>query len=178
MDQKHYLFYQKQSIGTFWKNSFPLEKFFLISFLLFSLFMAGGFVYITLRSPDPAVAAPLLASVWLFLFPGMTFFCHRAIKSYWVIFQEHTVFRHGSYGYLAQKKIISYEKAAYILTGNLPPFLTPGNTGSSDWYHKKFGNYINVLDRNKSCLFTVRYSEHVLNLLLEKCSHAQVITVE
>ena len=39
MDQKHYLFYQKQSIGTFWKNSFHLEKFFLICFLLFSLFM-------------------------------------------------------------------------------------------------------------------------------------------
>ncbi len=80
---------QKQSIGTFWKNSFHLEKFFLICFLLFSLFMAGGFIYITFCSTDPAVAAPLLASVWLFLFPGMTFFCHRTVKSYWVFFQEH-----------------------------------------------------------------------------------------
>ena len=119
MDQKHYLFYQKQSIGTFWKNSFHLEKFFLICFLLFSLFMAGGFIYITFCSTDPAVAAPLLASVWLFLFPGMTFFCHRTVKSYWVFFQEHTVLRHGSYGYFTQKKIIPYEKATYILIGNL-----------------------------------------------------------
>ena len=140
--------------------------------------MAGGFIYITFCSTDPAVVAPLLASVWLFLFPGMTFFCHRTVKSYWVFFQEHTVLRHGNYGYFTQKKIIPYEKATYILIGNLPPFLTPGNTNSSDWYHKKFGNYINVLDQNKSCLFTVRYSESILKLLLEKCSNAHVITVE
>ena len=28
MDQKHYLFYQKQSIGTFWKTVFILKNFF------------------------------------------------------------------------------------------------------------------------------------------------------
>lgn len=34
------------------------------------------------------------------------------------------------------------------------------------------------MDQNKSCLFTVRYSESILKLLLEKCSNAHVITVE
>lgn len=34
------------------------------------------------------------------------------------------------------------------------------------------------MDQNQSCLFTVRYSEPILKLLLEKCSNAHVITVE
>lgn len=34
------------------------------------------------------------------------------------------------------------------------------------------------MEQNKLCLFTVRYSESILKLLLEKCSNAHVTTVE
>lgn len=178
MEQKHYLFYQKQSLSTFWKNSLYAEKFFLISWILFSLFWAGSSVYLTFCSTNPTIAAPLFASIWLFCFPGMTFFCHHISKSYWIVFEEHSILRHGNYQIPTYQKRIPYEQAAYILIGDLPPFLIPGRTSSSDWYHKKFGNYINVLDQQKKCLFTVRYSEPVLDLLCEKCKNAQVITVK
>ena len=84
---------------------------------------------------------------------------------------------HGFYGQLKQKKKISYDQAAYILTGEAEPFVTP-RPNLGPWYHRKFGDYLNVLDAQKHCLFTVRYSQENLNLLMEKCIHAQLMDIQ
>lgn len=75
------------------------------------------------------------------------------------------------------EKKISYDEAAYILTGEAEPFVTP-RPNLGPWYHRKFGDYLNVLDAQKHCLFTVRYSQENLNLLMEKCIHAQLMDIQ
>ena len=115
--------------------------------------------------------------VWVLIFPGVLWISHRLMKAYWVIFKKEEVLRHGFYGQLKQKKKISYDEAAYILTGEAEPFVTP-RPNLGPWYHRKFGDYLNVLDAQKHCLFTVRYSQENLNLLMEKCIHAQLMDIQ
>lgn len=177
MQEKQCLFYEKQSLGEFWKNSMLAEKIFLVCWSINAVLMAIIFAVLISMSTDRETAVVLFTLSWVLLFPGLLWISHRSVKGFWVILGNEDVLRHGFYGTLKQRKKIRYEEVAYILTGELEPFVTP-RPNLGPWYHRKFGNYLNVLDAQKNCLFTVRYSKENLNLLMEKCIHAQLMDIE
>lgn len=177
MQEKQYLFYEKQSLAAFWKTSMLPEKIFLVCWSINAVLMAIIFAVLTPMATDRGTAIFIFTLVWVLIFPGVLWISHRLMKAYWVIFKKEEVLRHGFYGQLKQKKKISYDEAAYILTGEAEPFVTP-RPNLGPWYHRKFGDYLNVLDAQKHCLFTVRYSQENLNLLMEKCIHAQLMDIQ
>lgn len=177
MQEKQYLFYEKQSLAAFWKNSMLAEKIFLVCWSINAVLMAIIFAVLIPMSRDRGIAFVLFTLIWVFLFPGILWISHRLVKGFWVILRKEDVLRHGFYGKLKQRKKIRYEEAAYILIGEAEPFVTP-RPSLGPWYHRKFGNYMNVLDAQKNCLFALRYSEQNLKLLMEKCIHAQLMDIE
>ena len=177
MQEKQYLFYEKQSLAAFWKNGMLAEKIFLVCWSINAVLMAIIFAVLIHVATDKETAIFMFTLGWVLLFPGVLWISHRLVKDYWVIFKKEEVLRHGFYGQRKQKKKIFYDEAAYILTGDAEPFVTP-RPNLGPWYHRKFGNYLNVLDAQKNCLFTVRYSQENLNLLMEKCIHAQLMDIK
>ena len=133
MQEKQYLFYEKQSLAAFWKTSMLAEKIFLVCWSINAVLMAIIFAVLTPMATDRGTAIFIFTLVWVLIFPGVLWISHRLVKAYWVIFKKKEVLRHGFYGQLKQKKKISYDEAAYILTGEAEPFVTP-RPNLGPWY--------------------------------------------
>ncbi|MDD2981172.1 MAG: hypothetical protein PHN80_14545 [Hespellia sp.] len=173
MNKKYYLFYEKNDFRTFFetlceKCSF-LEKTFLSFLCGFAFFIFILFAVITILATDKLYACLLLSIVWLFLFPGLLLCSCWVEKSFWVMPCDTYVLRHGDC--LVSQKT-SYDEVKYIVVGNTEPAIVPRRT-SSKWYHQKYGDYINAFSEKQKILFTMRYSESVTKILLDKCIHAE-----
>ena len=111
MQEKQYLFYEKQSLAAFWKTSMLAEKIFLVCWSINAVLMAIIFAVLTPMATDRETAIFIFTLVWVLIFPGVLWISHRLVKAYWVIFKKKEVLRHGFYGQLKQKKKISYDEA-------------------------------------------------------------------
>lgn len=172
MKEKHYLFYEKKPLKEKWRELPLTDKFayIVLGIMELGLFLAGILMFL----------ANILASMILIFFcPFMFVVCFYMLKMYYVIFEEDYVYRGGSIWGAAYKKHIAYEKVCYIIVGDAGPMIYPRPNGTSnpEYYHKRFGNYINVLGVERNILFTVRYSNEIEEYLKFKCPQAQVIDI-
>ncbi|EGG82240.1 hypothetical protein HMPREF9477_01249 [Lachnospiraceae bacterium 2_1_46FAA] len=171
---KHYLFWKKQSVREFWENELLAEKVFVIVYCIIALLFGGMFIVCIWSTDNKLSAGILLGACWIFIFLGIPFLTHTGEKSYWVIFEDTFVLRRGNCkGYSHIEKIF-YKEAKYLVIGSVDPYISPRMV-SPKWYHKKWGNYINVVSSDKKALFSVRYSEEMLKMLQKKCINAHVV---
>ena len=77
MHEKQYLFYEKQSLGEFWKNSMLAEKIFLICWSINAVLMAIIFAVLISMSTDRETAVVLFTLSWVLLFPGLLWISRR-----------------------------------------------------------------------------------------------------
>ena len=176
MNKRLYLFYQRITLKKFLKSSTLAEKILFVFWSAAALMMGVLFVAITVQVSDKLYVGILFLAVWLFIFPGLLFCAQNIEKSYWVELKENYVIRHGDYRASRKIEKIFYEQVKYIVIGSPHPFITPWRT-STKHYHKKYGDYINVTDKNNEVLFVVRYSEKTLDILKQKCIYANVVNV-
>lgn len=169
---KNYLFYEKITIRDSWKKDVYRKKF--ISYCVIALLTLCFFVACTLYSLNRLYAGLLFGTVWLFLFFGIPFIGYAVSQSYWIVLEKSYVLLHGSFNKHIAKKKIFYEEVGYIIIGNVEPCIAPRGT-IGEYYHKKFGDYINALSPQKDVLFTVRFSEETFEFLQKKCINAKII---
>lgn len=174
MNERLYLFYQRITLKNFLKGGTLIEKVLFILWGITALMMGTLFIVITVQASDKLYIGILLLAVWLLIFPGLLLCAQSIEKSYWVEFKENYAIRHGDYRASRKIEKIFYEQAKYIVIGSPYPFVTPWRV-STKHYHKKYGNYINVTDKNNKILFSVRYSEETLDIVKQKCIYANVI---
>lgn len=180
MNGKFYLFYEEGTLREILKKLSIIEKFFLIIWSVFAVFMLAIFVSIVfLATGDKLYVAILLSCIWLALFPGLFFASRVFDKSFYVSFEADCAVIHGKpwKGRIRIKKRSFYAEARYVITGNAAPFLVPYRTDPK-YYHWKFGNYINVVDENERVLFIVRYSKEMEQFLQKKCLNAEVVDIK
>ena len=132
------------------------------------------FVACTLWSLNRLYAGLLFGTTWLFLFLGIPFIAYVSNKSYWIVLGKNYVLLHGTFRQHIAKKKIFYEEVGYIIIGNVEPCIVLLRT-IGEWYHKKFGDYINALSPQKDVLFTVRFSEETFEFLQKKSINAKIL---
>ena len=71
MQEKQCLFYEKQSLGEFWKNSMLAEKIFLVCWSINAVLMAIIFAVLISMSTDRETAVVLFTLSWVLLVPGL-----------------------------------------------------------------------------------------------------------
>ena len=71
MQEKQYLFYEKQSLAAFWKTSMLAEKIFLVCWSINAVLMAIIFAVLTPMATDRGTAIFIFTLVWVLIFPGV-----------------------------------------------------------------------------------------------------------
>ena len=158
---KIYLYYNGQKM---WNELSRITKVLLLLFWL--LFIILGFVFF---KKNLNLAIVLICTAFVF-WPGILFAIKWNIKSNYYIYKEEYIYLHMSTPKLKSTKI-RYEDIKFIEVGEprIVPIANSVALFSRAECVKRFGNYINLYDSNRSYLGTILFRNEDEELLKTRC---------
>ncbi len=158
---KIYLYYNGQKM---WDELSAITK--LLLLLGWAFFIIIGFIFL---KTNPSLAIVLICTAFVFL-PGILFAIKWNIKSNYYIYREEYIYLHMSTPKLKSAKI-RYDDIQFIEVGEprIVPIANSVSLFSRAECVKRFGNYINLYDSNRSYLGIILFRNEDEELLKTRC---------
>ena len=162
---KQYLFYDEKREKTIFQNKinwlFGIFAVFMFS-LAFVVIMKDSFVFL------------LLVLIGIFYFPGIPLVLKYYKKAYYIELLESYIVCSGKPNNLFGKTKIMHEDIFYVETGRREPVICPRGT-TREQMVKEFGGFVNVYNKDRKYLFSLRDNSLMMGKLLEKNHNIKVV---